>query len=201
MYRKDPEWIISQVLWWQIYTSVGESRFGVLVVDDKAMELSEVIRFETAEGREFKTSDKSLWWTLSLLRMLARDVDDKSEPRSEALVVLQPTIIFLAGESSNQFRFSDMCPGAQHSSCPTSQIFSPPHGTGRWGCRWRVGGRKHLLWSPSPLSCLSLQTAEVNQTDREKWTRGPGAVLASQGMAYSTHVQALSPHLFLMETF
>lgn len=46
--------------------------------------------------------------------MVARNDDDKkTEPGSEGLVVLlQPTFILLAGESSNQPRCSDMRPGA-----------------------------------------------------------------------------------------
>ena len=33
--------------------------------------------------------------------MVARDVDDKSEPRSRTLLVLQSTFIVLVGDSSN----------------------------------------------------------------------------------------------------
>lgn len=138
------------------------------------------------KGVSSKTSERSLWWTWSLLRMVARDVDDKSEPRSRTMLVLQPTFIILIGDSSNQFGYSDMYPGAQHSSHPASQVFSPRLWTGRMG--WRKEWEEENI-----LSDLSLQAVEVTESPQEKGS--------SQGMAPSTHVQALSPHLFLMQTF
>ena len=87
------------------------------------------------KGVSSKTSERSLWWTWSLLRMVARDVDEKSEPRSKTMLVLQPTFIILVEDSSNRFGYSDTHPGAQRSSHPASQVFSPRLCMGRMGCR------------------------------------------------------------------
>lgn len=67
--------------------------------------------------------------------MVARDVDEKSEPRSKTMLVLQPTFIILVEDSSNRFGYSDTHPGAQRSSHPASQVFSPRLCMGRMGCR------------------------------------------------------------------
>ena len=118
--------------------------------------------------------------------MVATDVDDKSEPRSKTMLVLQPAFIILVEDSSNRFGYSDTHPGAQRSSHPAFPSLFPTPLHGQNGMQERVGGREH------PLD-LSLQAVEVTESAQEKGS--------NQGMAPSTHVQPLSPHLFLMQTF
>lgn len=68
---------------------VGESRFGVLGGDGKAVKSG----LEKTVGRDPKTSSESLWGMLSLLRFVASADGDlkKSEPTSQALaLLLQP---------------------------------------------------------------------------------------------------------------